>query len=341
MKGKRAMNKVLVNFIFRKSQDNYFSIENTFKNIISALPANIVSTETFLPYYSRGILPRIKNVLFCRTLDKDKINHITGDVHFLGIFFSPGNTVLTVHDCVFLNKKGFLGKFLIWLFWYYWPVRRLKYITTISEFTKTQLVSVTKVNPDKIKVIHNPIRPDFFYVEKEFNTNCPVILHVGTSQNKNLINVSKSLKGITCHLWVVGKLSRTQELQLQSDQINYSNYVNLSDTEMREAYAGCDIVMFASLYEGFGLPVIEAQVTGRVVITSRLASLPEVAGDGAFYVNPLDVEDISKTVKEVIQNDEKRNATIKAGMLNSHRFAQDKIASEYAELYKTVKRCAV
>jgi len=327
-------------FIFRKPQPNYFSIEHTFSNIINNLADSFTTRKIFLPFYSRGIWPRVKNIFFVSKLKDYSILHITGDVQYLGIFLPPSNTVLTVHDCIFLSYKNPIKRTIIWFFWYYLPIKRLRFITTISEYTKSQLIEIVHVPSEKIKVIHNPARIDFDFIEKEFDSRCPTILQVGTAFNKNIINVSKALNGLCCKLIVIGQLDTPQKEQLASDNISYENYYNLSDDEMKKIYISSDLLLFVSTHEGFGLPVIEAQLTGRPVITSNIASLPEVAGDGALFVNPYNPDEIRRSIYTLIEDSQLRTILIKKGLENAKRFKPDFIAKQYMNFYKEVLRCA-
>ena len=95
-----------------------------------------------------------------------------------------------------------------------------------------------------------------------------------------------------------------------------------------------DLLVFVSTYEGFGLPILEAQATGRPVITSNVLSMPEVAGDSACLVDPFDVSSIRKGILKVINDPAYREKLIKRGFENVKRFQPDKIAEQYADIYR-------
>jgi glycosyltransferase involved in cell wall biosynthesis len=118
--------------------------------------------------------------------------------------------------------------------------------------------------------------------------------------------------------------------------LEYSNVVNISDKELIKEYKNCDLVIFASTYEGFGLPIVEAQATGRAVITSNVCSMPEVAGNAACLVDPLDPMKIRAGILKVIHNSKYRNDIVKKGLKNVSRFRAKKIAYQYASLYKEI-----
>ncbi|PZR04182.1 MAG: glycosyltransferase family 1 protein, partial [Flavobacterium psychrophilum] len=108
---------------------------------------------------------------------------------------------------------------------------------------------------------------------------------------------------------------------------------NLTDEEILDKYKSADIVSFVSTYEGFGMPIVEANAIGRVVITSRILSMPEVAGNAAHLVDPYDVQSIRDGIIKVITDAQYRNALIANGYLNRQRFSAETIALQYAAIY--------
>ena len=107
---------------------------------------------------------------------------------------------------------------------------------------------------------------------------------------------------------------------------------------MIEHYKNADIISFISTYEGFGLPILEAQSIGRPVITSNISSMPEVAGDGALFADPYDVASIRKGILNLINNETLREDLILKGLNNILRFQPKLIAEQYAELYRNIAR---
>ena len=113
----------------------------------------------------------------------------------------------------------------------------------------------------------------------------PVVLQVGTGWNKNVERVAEALRGTACRLEIVGSLSETQRTALHGSGVPFRELGRVGDEELVAAYHRCDLLIFASVYEGFGMPIVEAQAVGRVVITSNCSSMPEAAGDGALLVD--------------------------------------------------------
>jgi glycosyltransferase involved in cell wall biosynthesis len=111
----------------------------------------------------------------------------------------------------------------------------------------------------------------------------------------------------------------------------------VTDVELVEAYRRCDMVVFASLYEGFGLPILEAQAMGRPVITSNFGAMREAAGDGALLVDPYSVEAIREAVLRITREPALREDLIAKGRENAERFRAEAVAERYAEIYRAVK----
>jgi glycosyltransferase involved in cell wall biosynthesis len=187
---------------------------------------------------------------------------------------------------------------------------------------------------DKIRVIHDCVSSEFQPVDTSFNRDCPRILFVGTSPNKNLERTAEAITGIECRLVIVGRLSSEQREKLEAHHVAFESLVNLADEELRREYERCDLLVFPSTYEGFGLPIVEAQAVGKPVVTSNLSSMPEVAGAGACLVDSWSTESIRKGVLRVIRDDSYRNQLVAEGFRNVQRFQPEAVANEYAKLYR-------
>lgn len=275
---------------------------------------------------------RVRNILWARR-NAGPVNHIAGDVHYLALGLPKHRTILTIADCVSLIRNRGLKKWLLRLFWYRLPVRRATLVTTISEFTKQQLLKFVNCDPSKIHPIHCPISDGFKARPKPFDARQPVILQVGTGWNKNLCRVARALEGMPCKLEIIGPLDGRHRNELSKAGIDFSAHDSVSAEALVSLYEQCDLLVFASTYEGFGLPIIEAQAVGRPVITSNLCSMPEVAGEGACFVDPLDVESIRNGVVNVVENAEYRESLVSLGFINVKRFSGRILAGRFARVY--------
>ncbi|MCF8002796.1 MAG: glycosyltransferase family 4 protein [Chromatiaceae bacterium] len=303
------------------------------------MPSDIVIEKRVNRNFSLGLFRRLWDALAAALLQAD-VNHVTGDVHYLTYFLDRRRTVLTMLDCVALERSRGLRFWLLWFFWYWLPEKRCAVIPVISEATRQQVLRYLKCDPEKVQVIHCNVSDEFQPTPKQFDSDCPRILHVGTTSHKNLERHAAALEGIKCQLVVIGQISLSQTTALQQHGINYQNLTRLTREEIVAEYQRCDLLLFASTYEGFGLPIVEAQAVGRAVITSDLWSIPEVAGSGACFVDPFDITSIRSGLERVLNDVAYRDTLISHGLENVDRFRTTNIAKQYADLYRQVARNA-
>lgn len=327
--------KSKVVYIERKPSESV-SLEKVFRQIAKSL-----STTKFeiafeqLPYFSRvsGI---IKNFIYFQKPSAD-IYHITGDIHYIALLLPREKTVLTIHDLRFLHVRRGLRRYVLKKLFLDLPLKRLKYVTAISEATKKEIIFHTKCKADKIRVIENPLHETIWTNENnKFNGYCPTILQIGTAANKNLVHLIKALRGIKCRLKIIGQLEGEIVELLKTNQIYYENAFGLNDCSIRREYEKADIVVFCSTYEGFGLPIIEAQAMRTPVITSNLSPMKEVAGGAAVLVEPSDISSIREGVLQIINNELLRNKLIVQGLINIKRFEPSQIAKKYESIYQEI-----
>ena len=158
--------------------------------------------------------------------------------------------------------------------------------------------------------------------------------------------MKKQLSGIA---WLFYLTTLQAQFYIQSDSkvifadsvlvtlrnIDFENHRDLSMEEMAERYRQADAVVFASTYEGFGMPVVEAQATGRPVITSNIEPMMWVAGaEGACFVDPFNPESMRAGIERVIQDENFRNQLTKNGLENVKRYSIGQIAGQYIQLYQ-------
>jgi glycosyltransferase involved in cell wall biosynthesis len=326
---------------FHWAKNNGPSIGRSFRPLIDKMKTVATVQEYYVPHNGSLPLNLLRNIRFVyKYRNKTGINHITGDIHYCILGLIGCKSVLTIHDDYVIIKahRGILDKIFKWIFWLYLPIKLADEVICISEATKSKIDKLVKNNKTKV-LCHHSVDTEFKYVSKIFNTDCPTILQVGTAPQKNLETTLKSLVGIKCKLRVVKKMTPEQHILAQSLKIDYTNVFDLSDSEIINEYVNSDIVVFPSLYEGLGLPIIEGQATGRVIITSNIAPMNVVSGGVAVLLdNPLDVQEYRNAIMRIIQDASFREKIILDGLENAKKYTVESAMKKYLNLYVVHQR---
>ncbi|GGE03192.1 glycosyl transferase [Tsuneonella deserti] len=325
----------------RVSRPNRFSIERVAELLRNNLPSDIAVTVWYAGDGLRSWVGRWSDAR-AAVRAQGEVNHILGDAHYLGWLLDPRRTILTVHDTESLDRMRGLRRAVFRYLWYTLPLARCAKVVTISQATRDSLLRHVSVPEHRLVVIPDPVAPLAGSEGRsdEARSRPRRILHIGTKTNKNLVNHVAALAGLDVELWVVGRLDTAQRVLLDASSFKYKNFVNITEVELGRLYREADCLLFASLVEGFGMPVVEAQLIGLPVVTSNLSSLPEVAGEGALLVDPRDPEAIRAAVKQVLTDPDLRAWLVAAGRDNARRFAPATVAESYARLYRQVAATA-
>ena len=246
-------------------------------------------------------------------------------------------SVLLIHDTVLLdfNKGSKFKKILLKLLWFDLPLAIADRIVCISEETKKNLLKYSKRSD--IEVIHNMVNlPCNNIVVSSFSDKNIKILIIGTSPNKNVYRCIEAMNKLNVIVTIVGPLDKDLLSIIQKYRISYINKVNLTDSEIIEEYRHCDFVLFCSLFEGFGMPILEANAIGRPILCSDIPIMHEVAGDAALFVDPTDVDSIKAGIRELISNEFLRKKLILKGYDNIKRFSSHIIMNKWRKLYDSL-----
>jgi len=325
-----------ITFYQRKNLQKNGSVEIIFNNLRNDIKDIFILKIKVLRYTSSNIFNLIYNILdsfFCQ----GDINHVTGDIQYVAILLKKNKTILTILDCIYLEKsvgiKHILFKYLFLIF----PINNSRFITTISEFSKSSILKYyPDVNPDKIIVIPVSISDNFKFKHKDFNNKEPRLLQIGTNYNKNIINLIKSINNLKCILVIIGNINNEIYKELIINNIKFENYIDISENDIIKHYEDCDLVTFVSTYEGFGMPIIEANTIGRCVITSNCSSMPEIANDAACLVDPFSINSIREGILKIFNDYVYRENLIKNGIINAKRYNRKIIHNQYLALYKNL-----
>ena len=329
------MNKKVINvhiFLRKPRKFENHSLEKIFLTLTKKIDNRLHFKILICPFISSGFLKRLLNTLWA-FFNQGDVNHITGDVNFISIFLKKEKTINTFHDCYKLRKFSGIKKKIFKFFWFYLPLKSSKYITTVSQFSKNELNTLVKVKK-KIFVIPNFIPNIKYKLKKQIRRN--KILIIGTTENKNIDRILYAIKDLKEEIIIVGKISDNQKDFLKKNKIIYNNYINISDRKLFKIYNQGKMLLFPSLYEGFGLPIIEAQRFKVPVITSNISPMKEIVKDSALLVNPKNIGDIKKKILKLKNNKKLLKEIIKKGYLNSSRYKLSLSRIKYFNLYKKI-----
>lgn len=267
-------------------------------------------------------------------------------------------TIVTIHDlgAEFLAEHHqFPHKlYLNWSTKY--VAKHATHIIAVSESTKKDLMKQFKVSSKRITVVHEAVNTDLFFprekfevenVKKEFGLTKPYLLFVGTIQpRKNLLSLIEAfskIKNTNLDLVLVGKPGWLYEDIYQApkkfgveQQVKFLGYV--AEEKLPALYSGAEIFVYPSLYEGFGLPLLEAMACGLSVLTSNTTSMPEVSGGKAVLVNPKKVDEIANGIFQLLKNPTKRANMRESGINWVQNFTWEKTASETIAVFEKVSK---
>ena len=230
-------------------------------------------------------------------------------------------------------------------------------VITVSEHSKQDLVRLFHVNPDKVSVIYNGVDPDFYPADsaafecarallaEKYGITEPFFLYVGMLKtHKNVIKLMqvflrlRAEKKVQSGLVIIGQGAEgSPEVKLLRDssgQIKHLPKIEFGD--LRFFYQASTALVHPSLYEGFGLTILEAMACGTPVLTTRRASLPEVAGQAALYMDGEDETEMAARLIEIESDENLRKRLSEAGLLQACRFSWEKAARETVDIYKKV-----
>ena len=262
-----------------------------------------------------------------------------------GIYFSPGfNPPLrspipfsfTVHDLIHLHvpEESSALRRLFYLSIVLPAARRAHTVFTVSEFTKDRILEWSGIAPEKVSVVGNGLSPAFTPEGRRHNSGRPYFLHVGRRvAHKNIPRLLQAFRdsraGSDACLLFTGEEDEASAKCI--DRLRMRNSVRftgpLSDEELAAHYRGAVALLFPSLYEGFGLPIIEAMACGTPVLTSNVTAMPEITGThAAVLVAPCNTDEISHGIDQIAHNESLRSRLIANGLARSLNFAWDQTA---------------
>ena len=244
------------------------------------------------------------------------------------------------------------SRVFLWRLQYSYVRRRTDHFLAISEFTKSEMVKLWKIQPEKIDIVpcacsdtlHRVDNPQHLRAVKEkYHLPEQFVLFVGNSNPRKNLNrliraftAAKAERGFSHRLVIAGeqgwKFNREKAVQgcEHPEDIRFIGFV--LDEDMAALYSAASLFVFPTLYEGFGIPVLEAQTCGVPVLTSGCTSLPEVGGDGAYYVDPYSEKEIAEGIGKLLTEPELAEKLVHLGRENVKRFSWERSAKKLEEI---------
>lgn len=273
------------------------------------------------------------------------------------LWFTSAKRVVTIHDVIPYIYPETSSR-LDWMIHHYWLpliVKRLDAIITISERSKSDLLLHLPAKQESIIVIPPAASPKYrplgsMEIEMRLlrlGISFPYILYVGSIEaRKNLDRLLEAYAQFRSwsekwKLVIVGAskwkfssvFSTLEQLHLTSD-VHFTGYVPEADLPV--LYNGASLFVFPSIYEGFGLPVLEAMACGTPVITSNCSSLPEAAGEAAILIDPMDINAIAYAIQQVLGEPDLAMSMRQKGLVQAQQFSWDQTARRTIEVYESL-----
>lgn len=305
---------------------------------------NVHLIECIAPIYS--IREQFQLV---RKIPKD--SHVFWSPHYNIPLLYTGKLLVTVHDVFHLAMSEFVSgihKKIYAMLMFQAVGKRVDTIVCVSNFTASELKKHIKIKPEKIKVIYNGIDESWFHIQKKAPIHDkPYLLYVGNIKpHKNLVRLLRAFQLIKDKIphdlvlvgkkdgFITGDTAVVKLAEQLEGRVIFSGYVE--DEELKQYFVQATAFVFPSLYEGFGLPPLEAMACGCPVIVSNTASLPEVCGERAIYCDPYDEKDIAEKILQLIKNKSILNKKIDVYKKDVHLFSWDICTNEIEKMIKDV-----
>ena len=301
-----------------------------------------------------------------KRLGLDLPRHLRNDrpdllhVQYTGPLFSPVPLVVSVHDVSYLEHPQYFTRFrsLQLKLTVHRTLQRAARVLTPSEFSRRAILKHYRIAEEKVVVVPNAVESQFRPIEREvaraaiqrkFGFSRPFVLTVGDLQpRKNHLGLLRAFEDVVQaapHLqhdlmfvgketWYSRELHRAVEHSSVRDRVHFTGFVD--DDDLVHFYGACDLFVFPSFYEGFGLPILEAMACGRAVACSRLTAMPEVANAAGILFDPESKAEIARAMLDVLLDSELRTRLERLGLQRAAAFSWEKSAARTLQVYHDV-----
>lgn len=296
---------------------------------------------------------RQMNILKDLRKDQIQIFHgLSGELPW-GLHKKNIKSIVTIHDLIFLRYPEFYSFFdkKIHTKKFSYAAKKADVVVAVSEQTKKDIVEFFGVKPSRIQVIyqgcHRAFKKSFSQEEKEnvlkkYGLPREYILNVGTIEvRKNVLIAVKAIRDIDTHLVIVGsETPYAREVKAYIKTHNLEKKVsflkNLSVEELAMLNQEAQLVIYPSLFEGFGIPIIEALYSKTPVITSNYGCFPEAGGPHSAYIDPTNEEDVAANIKRILSDKNLQQSMSEKGFAYVQKFNDEAIATQFMAIYKNI-----
>ncbi len=318
--------------------------------------------EIIIPYFNFFIYHFIRKfIIFPLAINKVGFDIVHDTYHFMPLNIRDDTIkIVTIHDLFpLLDKKNHrLISYIAHKLLMRTILNKADLIIAVSENTKRDIINLFGIAKDKIRVVYESVDEDYkmiknkkllLNIKKKYNLPDKFILHVGTIEpRKNIPMLLRSFKEIKEEYpgyklvfvgkfgWKYGAVFNTIKALNIEGNVMFLGYINREDIPL--IYNLAKVLVYPSLYEGFGLPPLEAMKCGTPVITSNTSSLPEVVGDAAIKVDPTNYYELTNSIRKIISNKDLRKSLINKGFKRASKFSWEVSANKMVRLYEDLKK---
>ena len=331
-------------YLFNPKPKNKYSLKNYCPKVKEVLPSNLF----FIKFHSLWRLFFISNDIKKNNIE---IYHgLSGELP-LGLNYKKIKKIVTIHDLIFIRYPKlynfFDRKIYFWKFKY--AAKKADLVIAISNQTEKDIIKYLKIKPEKIKVIYqgcqDVFKKEYTYDEKKevaekHNLPDKFILNVGTIEDrKNLFTIVKSIKNIDISLVIIGnKTSYYNQIHQYILDNKLENRIfhlsKLENTELAIIYQLATVFIYPSIFEGFGIPIIEALYSKTPVITTNSGVFPEAGGENSIYINPTSVSEMQEAIEKLLTNEKLCIEMAEKGYEFVQKFNDISIADQLMNCYR-------
>jgi glycosyltransferase involved in cell wall biosynthesis len=281
-------------------------------------------------------------------------------VQYTGPISSPVPLVVSVHDVSYLEHPQYFTRFrsLQLRLTVQRTLKRAARVLTPSEYSRRAILKHYRISEEKVVVVPNAVASQFRAIEREvagaaiqrkFGINRPFVLTVGDLQpRKNHLGLLQAFEDVLRaepklphdlvfvgkETWYSPELHRAVDRSALRDRVHFTGFVE--DADLVQFYGACDLFVFPSFYEGFGLPILEAMACGRAVACSRLTAMPEVANAAGILFDPGSKKEIARAMLDVLVDPVLRARLERLGLQRAATFTWEKSAAQTLQVYYEV-----